>query len=223
MDAQSILITGASSGIGRETAFRFAKEGWRVILTYNHGRTRGERAEARCRALGAAKTLLLHLDVMDPATIAAARGRVLRAFGGLDFLVNNAGVGVLVPFREQSLRDIERQIRTNFLGLVAMTQAFLPCVRKGVINIASAAGEEAYAEMSTYCGTKFAVRGFTQALAKENRRMRIGCVNPDQTATHFSGYAGRPPSEVAEVVYRTVTGTAKMNATYDVDVWDVIP
>ncbi len=223
MAAPIILITGSSSGIGRETAYRFAREGWRVILTYYRGRTRGERAEAKCRALGAPKTLLLHLDVMDRGSIAAARGRVARAFGKIDFLINNAGVGVLVPFRKQTAGDIERQIRTNFLGLVDATRAFLPRVRKGIVNIASAAGEEAYAEMSTYCGTKFGLRGFTQALAQENPAMRIGCVNPDQTATHFSGYVGRPPSEVAEVVYRTVTGAAKMNATYDVDVWEVIP
>ncbi len=223
MAAPSILITGASSGIGRETAYRFAREGWRVILTYYRGHARGLKAEAKCRALGAADTLLLHLDVMDPVTIAAARGRVLRRFGRIDYLVNNAGVGVFVPFRKQSHRDVERQIRTNFLGLADMTRAFLPCVRRGLINIASAAGEEAYADMSTYCGTKFGVRGFTQALAQENPRLRIGCVNPDQTATSFSGYVGRPPSEVAEVVYRTVVGTAKMNATHDVDVWEVLP
>ena len=96
-------------------------------------------------------------------------------------------------------------------------------VKKGFVNIASAAGEEAYPEMSTYCGSKFGVRGFTQALRQEHKRLRIGCVNPDQTATHLSGYVGRPPSEVAEVVYRTVTGTAKMSPLGDVDVWDIVP
>ena len=223
MAAQRILITGSSSGIGRETAFRFAREGWRVILTYHQGRTRGERAEARCRALGAAATMLLHLDVCDPKAIAAARAAAVRRFGGLDVLVNNAGVAVLRRFRKQSERDIDRQVRTNLLGLAQMTRAFLPIVKKGIICIASAAGEEAYAEMSTYCGTKFGVRGFTQALAQEHPRLRIGCVNPDQTATHLSGYVGRPASEVAEVVYRAVTGAIRLNATRDVDVWDVIP
>ncbi len=223
MPEKLILITGSSSGIGRETAFRFAREGWRVILTFYRGRSRGERAEAKCRTLGAPETLLLHLDVTDPRSIAAAGARVARKFGRVDFLVNNAGVAAIRPFRKQSERDIDRQIRTNFLGLVNMTRAFLPLVKKGVINIASAAGEEAYAGMSTYCGTKFGVRGFTQALALEHRTLRIGCVNPDQTATRLSGYAGRPPEEVAEVVYRTAAGTAKMNATCDVDVWDVIP
>jgi 3-oxoacyl-[acyl-carrier protein] reductase len=223
MKGQVILITGSSSGIGRETAYRFAREGWRVILTYYKGKRRGERAERKCRKLGAPETLLLHLDVMDEKSIAAAAAKVSRRFVKVDVLVNNAGVGVFRVFRRQTRPEIDRQIRTNFLGLVKMTHAFLPRVRSGIINIASAAGEEAYAEMSTYCGTKFGVRGFTQALAQENKRLRIGCVNPDQTATRLAGYVGRPPSEVAEVVYRTVTGKARMSRTYDVDVWKVIP
>jgi len=223
MAEQRILITGSSSGIGRETAFRFAREGWIVILTYNRGRTRGERAEAKCRASGAPATALLPLDVTDKRSISAARAAVARRFGRLDFLINNAGVAAIKLFRKQTDHEIDRQIRTNFLGLVNMTHTFLPGVRKGIINIASAAGEEAYAEMSTYCGTKFGVRGFTQALAEEHPTLRIGCVNPDQTATRLSGYVGRPPSEVAEVVYRAVTGAVRMNATCDVDVWDVIP
>jgi NAD(P)-dependent dehydrogenase (short-subunit alcohol dehydrogenase family) len=223
MIKSTILITGASSGIGRETAFRFAREGWGVILTYYRGGTRGEKAEAKCRALGAAHTMLLHLDVMDERSRAAAATAVGRRFGKIDFLVNNAGVASLRLFRKQTQHDIDRQIRTNLLGLVRFTHLLLPRVRKGIINIASAAGEEAYTEMSTYCGTKFGVRGFTQALAMEHPRLRIGCVNPDQTATRLSGYVGRPPAEVAEVVYRAVVGAAEFNATHDVDVWDIFP
>jgi NAD(P)-dependent dehydrogenase (short-subunit alcohol dehydrogenase family) len=222
MSAKIILITGSSSGIGRETAFRFAREGWRVILTYHRGRTRGERAAAKCRALGAPQALLVPLDVRDRASIGAARNRVARAFGKIDVLVNNAGVGVIRPFRKQTDGEVERQVRTNFLGLIDVTHAFLPRVKSTVIAIASAAGEEAYPGMAPYCGTKFGVRGFIQALARENPAMRIGCVNPDQTATHLSGYAGRPASEAAEVVYRTVTGAAKMNATFDVNVWEAL-
>lgn len=223
MTTSTILITGASSGIGRETAFRFAREGWGVILTYFRGRSRGEKAEAKCRALGASRTMLLHLDITDDRSRAAAVASVGRRLGKVDVLVNNAGVAALRPFRKQTPRDIDRQVRTNLLGLVSLTHALLPRVRKGIINIASAAGEEAYTEMSTYCGTKFGVRGFTQSLAMENPKLRIGCVNPDQTATRLSGYVGRPPAEVAEVVYRTVIGTAAFNATYDVDVWEIIP
>lgn len=223
MAGLTVLITGSSSGIGRETAYRFAREGNSVVLTYFTGKTRGEKAEARCRRLGAEDTLLLHLDVRDERLVKAARARVSRKFGKIDFLINNAGVLKFTLFRKQTLREVERQLRTNLEGTIRMTHAFLPLVRKGIINIASAAGEESYPEMSTYCGSKFGVRGFTQALRQEHKRLLIGCVNPDQTATHLSGYVGRPPAEVAEVVYRTVMGTAKMSPLGDVDVWDVIP
>jgi len=223
MNGWTVLITGSSSGIGRKTAYRFAREKSTVILSYYRGKTRGRRAEERCRRLGAKDTLLLHLDVTDRRSVAAARARVLRKLGKIDFLINNAGVLTFTPFRRQTPRQIERQLRTNLEGLIRMTHAFLPLVRRGIVNIASAAGEEAYEEMSTYCGSKFGVRGFTQALRQEQKRLLIGCVNPDQTATHLSGYAGRPPSEVAEVVYRAVTGKAKMSPLGDIDVWEIIP
>jgi NAD(P)-dependent dehydrogenase (short-subunit alcohol dehydrogenase family) len=223
MKGPTVLITGSSSGIGRETAYRFAREGWRVILTYYRGKRRGENSERRCRRLGAQDTLLLHLDVTDKRSVAAARVKVLRKFGSVDFLINNAGVLHFLLFRKQTRRQIERQLRTNLEGLIRMTHAFLPRIRKGIINVASAAGQEAYSEMSTYCASKFGVRGFTQALRQEHKRLRIAAVNPDQTATHLSGYIGRPPSEVAEVIYRTVIGALKPNSWGDVDVWDVFP
>jgi short-subunit dehydrogenase len=222
MKGQIVLITGSSSGIGRETAYRLAKEEAKLILTYNRGKARGEAAEKRCRKLGAAETLLLPLDVMDNAAIAEVARKVKRKYGTIDFLINNAGVGIFHPFQQLNLRDIERQVRTNLEGLVKMTRTFLPTVKKGIVNIASAAGQEAYANMSVYCGTKFGVRGFTQGLALEYPRLRICCVNPDETATRLSGYQGRPPAEVAEVVFRVVAGQIRCSGGNDVNVWEVL-
>jgi short-subunit dehydrogenase len=128
---------------------------------------------------------------------------------------------VFLPFNEQSVKDIERQIRTNLEGLIKVTRAFLPIIRKGIVNIASAAGKTAYAEMSVYCGTKFGVRGFTQALAQEHPSLKICCVNPDMTATRLSGYQGQPPSEVADVIFKVVSGKIKVADGGDVDLWRV--
>lgn len=222
MKGQIVLITGSSSGIGRETAYRFAKAGAKLVLTYYKGKMRGDAAERRCSRLGAIDTLLIHLDVMDNESVSEAAIKVKRKYGYVDFFINNAGVGVFAPFREQTARDIERQIRTNLEGLIKVTRAFLPYVRKGVINIASAAGKEAYEEMSVYCGTKFGVRGFTKALALEHPGLRICCVNPDETATRLSGYQGRPPQEVAEVIFRAASGKIGCRNGGDVDVWDVM-
>ena len=187
MKGQIVLITGSSSGIGRATALRLAQEGMKLVLTYNLGKTRGEAAEKRCRRLGAADTLLLQLDVTNGVRVAEALRQVKHHYGAVDFLINNAGVGVFAPFQKQTVRNIERQIRTNLEGLIRMTRAFIPVIKQGIVNIASAAGQEAYAEMSVYCGTKFGVRGFTQGLALEYPRLKICCVNPDETATRLSG------------------------------------
>ncbi|MFH0933186.1 MAG: SDR family oxidoreductase [Nitrospirota bacterium] len=222
MKRQVVIITGSSSGIGRETAYKFAQAGANLVLTYNRGKTRGERAERHCQKLGAEDTLLLHLDVTNDSSIEDAVKRVLKKYGRVDFLINNAGTGVFIPFREHTMKDIERQIRTNLEGLIKLTRAFLPHIKKGIINIASAAGKTAYAEMSVYCGTKFGVRGFTQALAEEHPRLRICCVNPDMTATRLTGYEGRPPSEVAEVIFKAASGTIKVAHGRDVDVWKIM-
>lgn len=222
MKGKVVLITGSSSGIGRETAYRFAQAGAKLVLTYNRGETRGKQAERRCRKLGAEDTLLLHLEVTDDRSISEIVKRVLKKYGRVDFLINNAGTGVFIPFKEHTMREIERQIRTNLEGLLKLTRAFLPHIKKGIINIASAAGKTAYAEMSVYCGTKFGVRGFTQALSREHPRLRICCVNPDMTATRLTGYEGRPPSEVAEVIFKVASGAIKVAPGGDVDVWKIM-
>lgn len=222
MKEQVVLITGSSSGIGRETAYRFAKAGARLVLTYYKGKTRGEAAERRCRRFGAADTLLLHLNVVDNESVAEAARKVRRKYGAIDFLINNAGIGIFIPFRNQTAKGIERQLRTNLEGLIKVTRAFLPQVRKGIINVASAAGKTAYEEMSVYCGSKFGVRGFTQTLALECPRLKICCVNPDMTATRLSGYEGRPPQEVAEVIFRAASGQVGCQQGGDVDVWEVM-
>ncbi|MBI1912148.1 MAG: SDR family oxidoreductase [Deltaproteobacteria bacterium] len=222
MKGQTVLITGSSSGIGRETAYRFAQEGATVILTYHKGKTRGESAEKRCRKLGAAGTLLLHLDVKDNRNVREAARKIKRKYGSIDFLINNAGTGTFIPFLKQTPKEIERQIRTNLEGLIKVTRALLPLVSIGIINVASVAGKEPYEEMSVYCGSKFGVRGFTQTLALEHPRLRVCCVNPDQVATRLSGYQGRPPEEVAEVIFRMASGRIKCQHGGDVDVCDFI-
>jgi len=222
MRGKVVLITGSSSGIGRETAYRFAQEGARLVLTFNKGKSRGQEVERRCRRLGAEDTLLIHLNVTEDISIRDALKRVRKNFGGVDFLINNAGMGIFLPFKDQTLKDIEQQIRTNLEGLIKVCCIFLPFIRRGIVNVASAASKTAYAEMSVYCGTKFGVRGFTQALAEEFPKIKTFCVNPDMTATRLTGYEGRPPSDVAEAIFRAVSGKIKVVQGGDVDVWRVI-
>jgi NAD(P)-dependent dehydrogenase (short-subunit alcohol dehydrogenase family) len=222
MKNEVVLITGASSGIGRETAKRFAREGARLVLTYNKGKARGEAVVRDCMRLGAAEVTLARLDVTDNKSISSLARKVKRRYGHVDVLINNAGYATWGPLLDTPVSAIERQIRTNLEGPIKVLRAMLPMVKKTAINVASLAGKTAFSEMAAYCGTKFGLRGFTQALAMEHPRLRICCVNPDLTATRMTGYSGRDPKDVAETVYMTASGTTTCKDGADVDVSEVM-
>jgi NAD(P)-dependent dehydrogenase (short-subunit alcohol dehydrogenase family) len=220
MQGKVILITGSSNGIGRETAFKFASEKAKVIVTYFTDRSGGQNTEKRCRELGAAETFLIKLDLRDSKSIASVVDIVVRKFGKIDILINNAGVAVWKPLRKQHFTDIENQIRTNLEGLIKMTLECLPHVEEMIINIASGAGQTGFAELAPYCSTKFGVRGFTQALAQEISKPKIYAVNPDMTKTKLSGFQGRPPEQVAQIVLNTAKGKYRKKSGSDINVWD---
>jgi len=222
MKNKVVLITGSSNGIGRETAFKFASEKAKVILTYCNDRQGGQNTEKRCRELGASETLLVKLDLRNNKSIVSAVDKVTKKFGKIDILINNAGVAAWKPLKKQSLADIENQIRTNLEGLIKMTWAYLPYVKGMIINIASGAGQEGFADLTTYCATKFGVRGFSQSLAKEISRPKIYVVNPDMTKTRMTSFQGRPPEQVAWVVLNTAKGKYRKKSGSDVNIWDII-
>lgn len=222
MKDQVVLITGSSSGIGREAAYRFALAGAKLIVTYHRNRRGGKKTCHESVERGAADTLLIRLDVMSNRSITAAVKRAQNKYGKIDFLINNAGIGVFLPLKDQTTRDIERQIRTNLEGLIKVTRAFLPHIRKGVINIASFLGKNVISEASGYCASKFGVRGFTEALAEEYPRLNICCINPDMIATRMTEYEGRPPAEVADIIFRAASKKIRCERGRDVDVWEVL-
>lgn len=221
MGKNVVFITGSSSGIGREIAHKFAAAGARLALTYYTGKKGGEETEKQCRALGTPDTLLLRLDVTDDRSIASAVGQIREKFGGIDVLVNNAGMGVFSPFGKTSPGDIERQLRTNLEGLIKVTLAALPLVKKTIINIASYLGKYPMTGGAVYCASKYGVRGFTQSLALELPGINVFCVNPDMIATRLTDYQGRPPGEVADVVFGLATGKIKRKSGEDADVWRI--
>jgi 3-oxoacyl-[acyl-carrier protein] reductase len=220
MENKVVLITGSSKGIGRETAFKFASEKAKVVLTYCNDRPGGQNTENRCKELGAAETLLIKLDLRDDKSIANAVDKVVNTFGKIDVLINNAGVAVWKPLKEQDLADIENQIRTNLEGLIKMTRTCLPHVKDMIINIASGAGQSGFADLAPYCATKFGVRGFTQALAQEISKLKIYAVNPDMTKTRLTGFQGRPAEQVAQIVLNTAKSKYRKSSGSDINVWD---
>jgi 3-oxoacyl-[acyl-carrier protein] reductase len=220
-----ILVTGSSSGIGRETAVAFAQKGSKVLVTYSNGKENGEDVFKQCKLYS--ESVLYHLDVRDDASIKQVVDDVIKRFNRIDILVNNAGVMRDKILQEQSIVDIVEQVNVNLLGVIRMTRAVLPFLIKQnsgiILNIASGAGKEGFAELTVYCATKFGVRGFTKSLSKElPDNIRTYSINPSTTATRMTGYTGVDPKKVAAVIIRAAEEGFDKKSGDDVDVWQYV-
>ncbi len=221
MNEKVVLITGSSEGIGRETAFKFAEEGYSVVVTYRKHKKEAEETAKKCRELGAPTVLVTQLDVLSDKGIQRCVKAVVKKFKHISVLINNAGVLRWNHFRKQSFEDIEWQVRTNVEGVMKMTLVALPYVKDMIINIASGAGKTAYDDIVPYCATKFAVRGFTQGLAQEIK-IPVISVNPGMTSTRMTNWKGVKPQRVAQVILNTAKGKYKVKSGGDVDVWELL-
>jgi NAD(P)-dependent dehydrogenase (short-subunit alcohol dehydrogenase family) len=171
---RSALVTGASTGIGRATALRLDRKGWRVFA----GVRREEDAES-LRAEGSDRLVPVIVDVTDSAQIAAAAELIGERVGeaGLDGLVNNAGIAVLSPLETIPLEDFRRQIEVNLTGQVAVTQAMLPLVRRvsgRVVFVSSIGGRMALPFGAPYHAAKFGIEAVADCLRQELRPWKIG-------------------------------------------------
>jgi 3-oxoacyl-[acyl-carrier protein] reductase len=216
---KTVLITGSSRGIGRETAYHFARAGYTIAITYNKNKEKAKEVADECKRLGSPKVIVIQLNLADNQSIRKAAKEVSEEFEKISFLINNAGVVSWQNLLEQDFEEIEQQVRTNLEGLIKMTRECLPLITEGIINIASGAGKTGYAGLSVYCATKFGVRGFTESLSKEFPKLRIHVVNPGTTATEMSDYEGDPAEDVGKIIFDTATGKYK---SIDVDVWDIL-
>ncbi len=227
---KTILITGASTGIGYATARLFQHRGWNVVATM--------RSPEKAGALAALENVCcLRLDVTDSESIQQAIAQALQQFGSIDVLVNNAGYGLIGAFEACSIEQIERQFGTNVFGLMAVTRALLPHFREqrsGIImNVSSIGGHMAFPLYSLYHSTKWAVEGFSDSLQYELEpfNIRVKIIEPGPIKTDFyersadlatkpgltaydaftakvmaamknAGDTGSPPETTAQVIYR---------------------
>lgn len=215
---RTVLVTGASIGIGRAVALQFAAAGCRLALTYFEHRAEAAEVAERCRGLGAPDIVAVSLQQADDDSIRTLLETVIDRFGALDVLVNNAGVVIWKPFLQQDFGEIESQLAIDLQGLIKMTWVFLPMVSDAIINIGSSASLHGTATLAPYCAAKWGVRGFTKALALEHPDRRIVCVHPGHTATRMNDMQGMPPERVAEVVLRVARGEIEFEPGGDVDV-----
>lgn len=184
--SSTILITGASSGIGKATAKLFQANGWNVIATMRTPENEQELSVLE-------NILVARLDVTDTESIKTAVNAGLSRFGNIDVLLNNAGYGAYGPLEAFPMERIKRQFDTNVIGLLATIKAVVPHFRahaKGcIINISSIGGQMTFPLGSLYHGTKFAVEGLSESLHYELRAfgVKVKIVQPGMIKTEFGG------------------------------------
>lgn len=237
---QTVLITGASSGIGKASAELFADRGWNVVATMRN-------PDDGAGFAGRDNVLVTRLDLLDSDTITEAVAAGLERFGTVDVLLNNAGYGAYGPLEATPMSVLRRQFDVNLFGLVETIQAVLPAMRaqrSGVIvNVSSVGGRITYPLGSLYHGSKWAAEGLSEALHYELSALgiRVKLIEPGGVNTDFGGRsfvfthdpeladyqplvdaavavmeAGTPsgnqePGEVAEVIFQAASdGTTQL-------------
>jgi NADP-dependent 3-hydroxy acid dehydrogenase YdfG len=210
LKGRTVLVTGASAGIGAACARAFAAEGARLILV---GRRAGRLVElAEKLRGGGTDVFLLELDVRDGDAVAAQLGGLPAEWREVDVLVNNAGLGRgLDKLWEGSPADWDEMVDTNVKGLLYVTRAVVPGMaergRGHVINLGSVAGHEVYPGGAVYCATKHAVAAITQGLRMDvlGTGIRVSTVDPGMVETEFSVVRFHGDEARAKNVYRGMT------------------
>ncbi|KAL2827584.1 hypothetical protein BDW59DRAFT_171318 [Aspergillus cavernicola] len=215
LNGKTLLITGASSGIGRSTALEFARtspQNLKLILTARRIDRLQELAADITKECPGVKVHPVQLDISNAGEVREFVDGLPTEFREVDVLVNNAGlVKGVAKVPDIAEEDINIMFATNVTGLINMTQAILPSMLKrnngegsgDIINIGSIAGREPYVGGGIYCATKAAVRSFAESLRKEliSTRVRVITVDPGQVETEFSVVRFYGDRSKAEAVY----------------------
>jgi NAD(P)-dependent dehydrogenase (short-subunit alcohol dehydrogenase family) len=195
---RTVLVTGASSGIGRETALAFAAAGANLVLVARRAKVLA-RVAAETRKLGAS-TLIAVADVSQAAAVTACFRKAVKRFGSVDIVINNAGVLIPAKVVDLETADLQRMLDVNLIGaLHVMQEAVRQMRRQGrgqIVNVASLAGRRGFSPLGGYCASKFALVGLTEALRTElvGERIHVSLVLPGVVDTPMASSAQHDPA-----------------------------
>ncbi len=184
-----VLITGASSGIGKETAIEFAKLGANIILVARR-KEKLESVENELKKFHVT-TLVCQCDVSKKEQVKEMSKTILEKFDSIDVLVNNAGFAIYGSVSDLSIDEIESQMETNYFGMIYCIKNFLPSMLKKksghIVNVASVAASFGLPGIASYCASKFAMLGFSEGLKHELKGTGVGItvVSPIMVRTDF--------------------------------------
>jgi len=184
-----VLITGASSGIGKQTAIEFAKLGSNIILVARR-KNKLEQVENELKQFNV-NTLVCACDVSKKDQVEELSKSVLQKFDSIDILVNNAGFAIYGSVSDLSIDEIESQMETNYFGMIYCVKNFLPLMLKKksghIVNVASVAASFGLPGIASYCASKFAMLGFSEGLKHELSGTGVGItvVSPIMVKTNF--------------------------------------
>ncbi len=204
---KTILITGATAGIGKATAKIYAKNGWNLILTGRRAE-RLEELKASLMEQYSAEVITLNFDVRDKSAVNQAIEGLPATWKNIDVLLNNAGLAKgFSDIQDGLVEDWETMIDTNIKGLLYVSKAVMPLMieRKSghIVNIGSIAGKEVYAKGNVYCSTKHAVEGITKALRLDllPHKIKVSAICPGAVDTEFSTVRFDGDKDRADSVY----------------------
>ncbi|MFD9282160.1 SDR family NAD(P)-dependent oxidoreductase [Streptomyces mirabilis] len=195
---KTVLITGASTGMGEAATFEYAARGWNVVATMR------DTAKANPAFAGLGNVLVARLDVTDAAGIEQTVKETVDRFGAIDALLGAAGYGQVGTVEEVSPDQLRDQFETNVVGLVQVIQAVLPHMRERgrghIINVGSMGGHVSLPTMAVYCASKSAVQNLTEGLAKEVGPLgiRVTLVEPAGYNTSFGTNAKLPATSIPD-------------------------
>ena len=218
-DGKIIVITGASSGIGRQAAIDFANNGARAIILV--GRSESKLTDVQAIINSKCETMVYVCDISNKTEVIKLGRDVIHRFGRVDVLINNAGFGIFGKVKDQSIEQIESITATNYYGMIYCTKVFLDSMlynKSGhIVNVASVAASFGVPGLAAYCGSKYAMLGFSESLYHELHGTGVGItvVSPIAVKTNFfnnESFGGKMPNYVGYALDPKTVSNAIMKA-----------